>query len=399
MTETTTAPRASKLHDWEPLRRATWLELFCDLVFVVAVARLGALLHTDHSVRGFLAFAGLFVAVWWLWLSFSYFADLFDDDGPLQRLTQLVAALGAAILAVTVDGDIRAHSARFAAIFAVLLLLLTVMYAWTGAREPRAAELCRWYTAGSGIGAALWAISILVPVPGRYAVWAVALVANATVSGPLAYAKMREAPRQVSHMPERFGLFVLVVLGEAVWSTVTGITEGSWSPGAVTVAVSGFVIAASMWWIYFLAFDEEAISRVLSQSRTAQVRSFLYGYGHLIVYVAIVASGVGVELAAEAAAHGHRVTLPLFGVAQALLIAGFVTVSNGVGLELGVPLRTQRMFLALKLVIAVGGLVLSLWVALPALVVAATAVAWAVLTAVEVGALERVRKRSLQVIE
>ncbi len=83
--ERTTVHRSHGIHDWDR-RRVTWLELFFDLVFVVAVARLGALLHDDHSAHGVVAFAGLLVTVWWLWNSFSYFADLFDDDGVIHRI-------------------------------------------------------------------------------------------------------------------------------------------------------------------------------------------------------------------------------------------------------------------------------------------------------------------------
>jgi low temperature requirement protein LtrA len=386
------AGRTYGIHDWEPLRRATWLELFCDLVFVVAVARLGALLHHDHSLGGILEYTGLFVAVWWLWISFSYFADLFDNDGPLHRTAQLVAALGAAILAVTIAPGFGANSARFAAIFALLLALLTGMYALMGRLEPRAAELCRWYVAGSASGALLWAASMLFPGPARYALWVVALVVNSTVSGPLAYARMRRPPRQVSHMPERFGLFTLVVLGEAVWSTVAGIAEGGWSPGAVTVAVCGFVIACGIWWVYFGAFDEAAIDRVLAAGRRAQVRSFLYGYGHLLIYVAIAATGIGVELAAEAAAHHQPARLPLFGIAQATIIAGFVLISNGVGLGADCTPRVRRLLLGIKSAIAAGALALGFLTDSPVLTVAAVTTGWLVLLVVEAVVIERPRR-------
>jgi low temperature requirement protein LtrA len=384
VSESTPNGRARRgIHDWESLRRATWLELFCDLVFVVAVARLGVLLHADHSRSGVLAYAGLFVAVWWLWISFSYFADLFDDDGPLHRVAQLVAALGAAVLAVTITPGFGANSARFAAIFGLLLAFLAILYAVMGRSEPRAAELCRWYVAGSASGALLWGASLLVTGPARYAFWVVALVVNSTVSGPLAYARMRNPPQQRSHMPERFGLFTLVVLGEAVWSTVAGIAEGGWSPGAVTVAVSGFVIACGIWWVYFGAFDEAAIDRALAGGRNAQVQSFLYGYGHLLIYVAIAATGIGVELAAEMAAHGHHGTLPLFAVAQVVIIAGFVLISTGVGLDLGVGRRVHGLLLSLKILIAGTALGLGLFTESPVRTVVAVAAAWALLLVAE----------------
>jgi low temperature requirement protein LtrA len=391
VSERAPARRAHGIHDWEPLRRVTWLELFFDLVFVVAVARLGALLHDDHSARGVAAFAGLVVAVWWLWNSFSYFADLFDDDGPIHRGVQLVAALGAAVLAVTLTDGFDRHSARFAAVYAVLLGLLTAMYAVEGRAEPRAAELCRWFVAGYATGAGLWAVSLLVPTPGRYAVWGVALVANATICGPIAYARMREPPHQISHMPERFGLFTIVVLGEAVWSTVNGMALSGWNAAAVTIAVAGYVIAAGMWWVYFGGFDEAAINRMLARGRGAQMRGFLYGYGHPLIYAAIVATGIGVELAAEAAVHHEAVRLPLFGVAQASLILGFILVSAGVGLTGDFDRGTRAMLLSIKVALGGGALALSLLVPAPTFVVAAVAVGWVALVSAEIVSARRGR--------
>ena len=75
-------------------RSATWLELFYDLVFVVAVAALGHRLLVDHHWGGALAFAGLFVPLWWSWASFTFYADRYDTDDLGQRLlavAQMVA--------------------------------------------------------------------------------------------------------------------------------------------------------------------------------------------------------------------------------------------------------------------------------------------------------------------
>jgi low temperature requirement protein LtrA len=340
-----------RIHDWEAARRATWLELFFDLVFVVAVARLGVLLHDDHSVGGVLVFAGLLVPVWWAWISFSYYADLFDDDGPLNRLAQLAAMLGAAVVAVTITNGVADDSGRFAATFAVLFVLLALLYALAWRAEPRARELCRWYVVGSATGAAGWAASLAVAPPARYLVWAVALAANALISGPIAYARMTAPPQQRSHMPERFGLFTIVVLGEAVLAVVNGIDPAG-GGAAETAAIAGFVVAACIWWLYFDQFDEAAIDRAIEGGRRAQVRSFLYGYGHLLLYAAIVTCGVGVQLSAEQAAHGGG-AVPLLGVGVAGVIAGFLLVSSGIGLH-GRP-----VVIAAKLALAVGAVVVT----------------------------------------
>ncbi len=197
--------RPRHVHDSEPtgVRHATWLELFFDLAFVVAVARLAVLLHDDHDLGGFFAFAGLFVTVWWAWISYSHFADLFDEDRPLDRLAQLSAMLGAAVAAVALSDGVTADSGVLAAVFAAMFSLLAGLYAHAWRTEPAARELCRWLVAGSAVGASCWLASLAVPAPGRFWLWAAAVVANAAISGPIAHARRSAHPHQVSHMPER----------------------------------------------------------------------------------------------------------------------------------------------------------------------------------------------------
>ena len=111
-------------------RRATWLELFFDLVFVVAIAALAVFLHDHLTLGGFLGFALLLVPVEWAWMSFAYYADQFDTDDTLFRVVMLVAMLASAALAVNVDGALEGSPAGFAAANVVLRLLLVDLYAW-----------------------------------------------------------------------------------------------------------------------------------------------------------------------------------------------------------------------------------------------------------------------------
>ena len=78
----------------DSLHHATRLELFFDLVFIVAVAELGSLLHENLSVVGLTEYAGLFVLVWWAWLGFSYYADLFDTEDLFSKLALVVVMFG-----------------------------------------------------------------------------------------------------------------------------------------------------------------------------------------------------------------------------------------------------------------------------------------------------------------
>ena len=91
----------------EEERRATWLELFFDLVFVVALAALAGFLHDHLTWSGFLGFVLLLVPVGWAWMSFAYYSDQFDTDDALFRVVMLVAMLASAALAVNVGGALQ----------------------------------------------------------------------------------------------------------------------------------------------------------------------------------------------------------------------------------------------------------------------------------------------------
>ncbi|MFC4018182.1 low temperature requirement protein A [Micromonospora sp. GCM10011542] len=373
--------RRSLIHGYGAARRASWLELFFDLVFVVAVFRLGQRLVADPSAHGVLVFAGLISAIWWLWFSFSYFADLFDDDRPPSRLVQLTAMLGVLALSATLPGGTAADADRFAVTYGLLLTLLTAMYAVVGWLDVEAREFCWWNAAGFLLAAVLWFGSLPAPTPVRYAVWGFALVLNATIAGPLAYALARAAPTQTSHMPERFGLFTIVVLGEAVLAVANGIDATGWRGVSVAIGIGGFIIASGVWWVYFIAtFDSEAGNRVLRSGRRAVVRSYLYVYGHLLVSAAIVTAGVAVELAAEAADRhgtGHEVAGRLLGGSQLAMMAGCVIIYRGINLSVSRPVALAQAGLGLvALVVALAELP-------PLVAVSLSAAAWVVLAVVE----------------
>ena len=107
-------PRLRTLDD-EDERHATWLELFFDLVFVVAVAQLADGLAADPSVHGFLVFAGLFVPVWWAWVGYTFYADRFDTDDPLHRILMIAGMFGVAVLATVIPDAFHGETAAFEA--------------------------------------------------------------------------------------------------------------------------------------------------------------------------------------------------------------------------------------------------------------------------------------------
>ena len=283
-------------------RRATWLELFFDLVFVVAVSKLAGMLLADPSPRGALVFLALFVPVWWAWIGISYFVDQFELPPLVERLLMLEQIALSIGLAVGLPDVVKGEPALFAWSYFGLRLTLVLLYSWAAATVEGARPLCAKYGASFALGAAAWGLALLLPPPTRTAVWAAVLVFE-IIATIWAYLSTPDIPAQVSHMPERFGLFTIIVLGESVLAVTTGIGDVE-GPAQLAVAACGVVLAFFAWWLYFDYADEAVIDRALRGGRAALYLSFVYGYTHLPVFAGIVATGVGVEHAVDDIAHG-----------------------------------------------------------------------------------------------
>lgn len=284
----------------ESARHATWLELFFDLVFVLAISQLAHLLHSDLSWAGITGFAALFVPVWWLWIDFSYYADQFDVDRGPYRLVMFGVMFGVVVLALTIHDALHGGSVQFAAAYSALRLVIIFLYIQAWRFVPQSRELTRRYTLSFAVAGSLWLLSIATPEPLRYWLWAIALIIEIS-NGPITYLTIKHVPTQASHMDERFGLLVIIVLGEAILAVATGVAETEWQWHNVLTGIGGFITAVGLWWMYFERADESTINWALRSGRLALLRSYVYGYSHLFAFMGIVATGVGIQFAIEAA--------------------------------------------------------------------------------------------------
>jgi low temperature requirement protein LtrA len=289
-------PRLRTVEDAEEERRATWLELFVDLVFVVAVSEVAAQLVKYHDGLGFLQFAGLFVPVWWAWVGFTFYSDRFDTDDVVFRLAMFAEMLAVAALASTTPGALHGSSAGYVLAFVAVRAVLIGLYLRAYRHVPAARGLTGLYSAAFSVGASLWLVSLLFATPARYAVWAIAL--GLDLATPLAARRfINAAPISFTHIPERIGLFTLIVLGESVIAVVTGTLDTSWNAHALVAAVGGFAAACAIWWIYFDTLDMSLLSRGLLAGQ-------IYLYMHLPLLGGLTAAGAGVEIAIHDTAKG-----------------------------------------------------------------------------------------------
>ena len=318
-------------------RRATWLELFFDLVFVAAVGQLANSLATEPTKERFFEFLGVFVPVWWAWMGFTFYANRFDTDDLVYRLLMLLAMFGVAVLATTIPSVFRGATEGFAVAYIAIRVVLLGLYARASRHVPEARALARRFLTAFGVAVLVWISSLAFEAPAAYVLWGVALLIE-ILTPIFAWRLLPDAPVDPRHLPERFGLLTLIVLGESVLAVVLGVSKVSWDAGSGAAAAAGFVVAAALWWIYFDFLDEGALtSRGIFGGLT-------YTYMNYFVVVGLTALGVGVKLAVFDAGGDHHydetswvlsagLALAMVGLGVIQLVAGTMVVDADVVLR------------------------------------------------------------------
>ena len=316
-------------------RHASWLELFFDLVFVVAITELARQLVADHSLGGFAIFAGLFLPVFIAWQGFTFYADRFDTDDTQFRVTILVAMLAIAALAVQIpDVAEGRHDAGFVIAYATLRGLVIALYVRAWRDRPAARPLTARYAVGYSISVAIWLASLAVPTPARYAMWGIGLAIEYAM--PVVAQRFHaRVPVDASHVPERFALFTIIVLGESVVAVALGTSQNDWRLASATTAVAGFVAVACLWWVYF----DRGIPAGLS-SRTGSMQTYVRV--HIPLLAALTAVGAGVHMMIQEAPGGDVDPGAALGARRRCGACTSCASPSPRGSAIGAPARARR---------------------------------------------------------
>lgn len=306
----------------EEERHATWLELFYDLVFVVTVSQLSHYLLHDVSLSNFFGFLFLFIPVWWSWIGTTFFATRFYSDDLGHRLLILLQMGGAGAMAVNISGAFNNTFSGFALSYAFMRLILVIEYVRvfrTIKSSESANPLVKRYIIGFSIAAIIWLISAFVPITEiRFALWVIGLIID--FATPISTSKLTSKfSPHISHLPERMGLFTLIVLGESIVGIVNGMTEQIWDVYSVIEASLGLCISFSLWWLYFDSTGRLPIQILREKGRISLYLIWLYT--HFPLVVAITAVGVGIRRLISSEQHSVLSSSDLW------LICGSVAIS------------------------------------------------------------------------
>jgi low temperature requirement protein LtrA len=334
-------------------RKVTWLELFFDLIFVAAVAQVAEPLRADYSPAGLIRFSTLFILIWWAWTGQTVFSTRFDTDDVVQRVLTLVQMFTVAVMAANAKNALDSRdSAGFAAAYAAVRFLLVAQYL-RARHVPGVRSLTGRYLAGHGLAALLWLASAFIDAPERFGIWAVAFAID--LGTPWSAVRHSVAvPPDAAHLPERFGLFTLILLGESVVAVMQGMeSQEGWTPAAALSAFLSMALLFIIWWWYFDGVAGAAEQPV--RTRREAVRFHVWSYAHFPLYLGIVVVGVGAQRIVAAASRASLTSAEatiLTAAASMLMIAMTIIEAASVRSQRHSAVRSRSLMLAAAMALA-----------------------------------------------
>ena len=288
-------------------RASTPLELLFDLTFVIAFAvaadQLAHALAEDYVREGVLAFLLAAFSVSWAWINFTWFASAYDTDDWPFRLTTMVQMAGVLVLALGLPKmfeSVTHHDehldVRLMVIgYVIMRLPMVVQWARAGRQDPERRTLCSKMVGTLVVAEVGWVLVIVVnPSMGLTAV-AVLVLIGVELTGPLLAEKLHGGtPWHGHHIAERYGLMVIIALGEGLLGTNAALgvlIEDGWTTDIVVLGLAGTALVFGVWWTYFVVPSGPLLA-------AHRERSFGWGYGHIPLFGAVVAIGAGLHAAA-----------------------------------------------------------------------------------------------------
>jgi low temperature requirement protein LtrA len=302
--------------------RVTPLELFFDLVFVLAITQCTALMAHERSWQGIAKGLLVLGILWWAWVGYAWLTSVVDPEEGTVRLVIFGATAALLVGALCVPTAFDRSAGIFAGAYAIVRYAQIWLFILASREDPGLRHsvlgLAISTTIGCGlIGAAAFADGAL-----QGALWALALLLD--MGGPLFIDT--EGWRLVpNHFAERHGLIVLIALGESVVAIGAGAQRGV-DGGVAAAAVVGIAVVSALWWLYFDVVALVAARRLVNaapggeRNRVAR-DSFSYLHLPMIAGIVLVALGIKTTLAHTGAELHNTAAAALLGGAAIYLLA------------------------------------------------------------------------------
>ncbi|RVT80728.1 hypothetical protein EM858_00095 [Agrobacterium sp. CNPSo 2736] len=317
--------------------KASFPELFFDLVFVFALIQLSHALAKDFGPTAALEAGILILSLWWLWIHTTWITNLLNTEKDLL----FVLMFGGVLLAIALPEAFAEQGLVFTLIYSVMQVgrSLFALYAFRGEDRQSFLVFVR-VTIWLVVSSLFWLAGGFVDLADRILLWGIALAIE--YAGPACryvvpgVSSSDEDRLHLSgeHLAERCALFVIICLGETILTTGRTATEYMNSGLTFIVFCSAFVSTVAMWWIYFHHGQEEASRKAENAEEKAKIAHNLFNYGHLPIVAGIILTAVGEDFSLSHARDGAtmREALAILG-GPVLFLAGNIGVKIAVAYQ------------------------------------------------------------------
>jgi low temperature requirement protein LtrA len=306
----------------ESHRVATTLELFFDLIFVVAIAFAGAQLHhaitENHISHGVLSYLMVFFAIWCAWMNFTWFASSFDTDDVPYRVAVFVQMAGALIIAAGVPTAFEGNWVLLTVGYVVMRLASITQWLRAANQAPEHRQTALRYALGVFLAQIGWILILFLPK--QWGVLSFLVMVLFEFAVPMWAESAGMTSWNPHHIAERYGLLTLIVLGESILAAVNAVQKvastSTMDMSLIAFCIGALLIVFCMWWIYF----EDEAAEFLRDYKVA----FYWGYGHYFIFAAAAAVGAGLAAQLDFRMGTSQASTLAIGYALALPVAVFI---------------------------------------------------------------------------
>ena len=279
--------------------RTTPVELLWDLVFVFAVTEVSSLMSHDLTWGWFARSMLVLALVWWAWSAFVWAANAQNATSGTVRACLLISTAVIFITGLSVPGAFGRDGTVFAVSYAIVRFLHLALYADASRKGDASWSAIAGFAVTVAIGMALLIAGSFAHGGTRIALWAAAVAID--YAGPAWLTRERLRGLQhvaVAHFAERYGLFVIICLGESIVAIGLGAAAGHPHLGAqlITAVTLALLITIGMWWTYFDRYAATAEERLREHDDPVLAAADGYSYLHLLIVAGIITFAVGARV-------------------------------------------------------------------------------------------------------
>lgn len=323
-------------------QRVTPLELFFDLVVVFAITQVTTLLTRNPTWDGLLRGVLLLGVLWWAWSAYAWLTNMFDPEQGAIRLAVFAAAAAMLIVSLAAPGAFGSTGVLFGVAYFAVRAVHLVLFA-SASRGDRDLFPAVLRTLPSSIVApSLLVVAGFATGSAQLGLWVAALAI--LYLSPLV-GRMQGYRISPEHFVERYGLIMIIALGESIVAIGFGARSLNLNAGVIVAALMGITVAACLWWAYFdwvVFVTQGRLARAAGPQRALFARD-AYAYLHLPMVGGIVlfAFGLNATLADVSEPPGVVPAVGLYGgVALYFLSHVALRLRIGGGLGRGRPFAT-----------------------------------------------------------